>query len=398
MLEKMKTTKNIILFILLLALASSYSAAVSIGISPGRVNFQNVLKEGYAERTVTITTSSDVAIQGHFKVTGGLKDWISLEPNSTTFEISKDSPYKLKIIMVPPKDAPNGNYSGQIEVITDTIGSVGGRAGGVIKTAVILIVNTEVSGLEIIKCRAGGFNFKDVEKGFPVEFSLVVINDGNIRLRPSVSIDIWDQLQENLILSTRVTGDEVLPTTEKKIFGRIHPDLELGQYWVKAKAEQCNQESFGTFSVVNPGDIVDNGILKDIIHQPWMTIGQTMEIIVEFVNTGPRSVNAKFNGAIRLDNKIVQVIETDEQIVESGQTAEFPVYFTPDEPGRYSLNGKALYNKKLTFEKGSVINVVPAEGAEQPKGYNALPLLIYIIILVTIIFIVRKILRERKSH
>src|SRR3989338_479706 len=196
----MKEIKKLLLFALLFIISLHSVYAVSIGVSPGRVRFDNLLQEGYAERTITITTNTEDILSGHLTANGDIKDWLSFEPDSNTFSLSKGNPYKLKIIIQPPADMPNGNYSGSIEFVTDTIGSVTGRAGGIVKAAVNLIINSEVSGEEIISCRAGGFNLKDIEIGFPLELSVTTANDGNVRLSPTIAIDVWDQLQENLLL------------------------------------------------------------------------------------------------------------------------------------------------------------------------------------------------------
>jgi hypothetical protein len=59
---------KLILIILILAILPSFANAVSIGISPGRVKFDNLLRGGYAERTVKVTTNSADEITGHFEV------------------------------------------------------------------------------------------------------------------------------------------------------------------------------------------------------------------------------------------------------------------------------------------------------------------------------------------
>lgn len=396
----MKKLKKILIFVLISLLLISFVNAVSIGISPGRLRFEEVLREGHAERTLTITTSSEQTLTGHFKVTGDIKDWLSFDPNSTSFSLSRDDPYKLKVKINPPSDVRTGNYSGHIEFITDTVGNVPGRAGGVVKTAVIMIVNSEITGEEFVECRAGAFNIKDTEVDFPLEVSWNMINDGNVRLRPTVKVDIWDQLQENILSSKEIIGDEILPTTQQQMLRRINHDLDVGQYWANVEVEECNAAGFLTFSIVEKGGIVDKGYIGDILHKPWAYTGETIEIIVRFVNQGERSVNSKFKGNIRLDDRIVKIIETEEVIVPSGQNGDFVVYFTPETSGRYVLTGRVVYNNKLTFEKGSVINVNDAPREEKEKGFDILPLLIYVVIIITILFIIRKILKEskRKKH
>jgi hypothetical protein len=393
---QMAAIRGFLVVIAALLVASSPVWAASIGISPGRVEFDNLLKSGYAERTLTITTNSEQTIGGHFKITGEIKDWLRFQPNTTTFELSGGKPYKLKLIIEPPPDVRRGNYSGSIEFVTDTAGKIAGRAGGIIKTAVILMVRAEVTGDEVIKCRAGGFSFKDVEEGFPLELGLTVINDGNVRLKPTIAVDIWDQLQENLLSSRQLLGEEVLPTTEKKMLKLLPNDLDVGQYWVNLEVKECLTEDLLTFSVVEKGGIADKGKLQGILTKPVVSLGETVEIIAKFANEGERVVYAKFRGTIRQDDRIVEVIESEELVVPSGEVADFSVYFTPEKPGRYAITGRVIYNKKLTFEKGAVLNVNPPE--EEKRKLSIFPLLIYLAIIITIIFMARKIMKDRRKR
>ena len=384
------------IFIIIFMIYASYVNAISIGISPGRVKFENVLKDGYSERIVTVSTGSDDELIASFRPQGDIKDWLRFEPNATTFSVLKGKPYKLKMIVQPPSDIRIGNYSGSIEFVTEGVGGVTGRAGAIVKTAVTLLVNLEITGKEIINCRAGAFSFNDAEVGFPFDLSYTVINDGNVRLGPVITLDIWDQLQEKLFLTTDMIGDEVLPTTEKKMFRTLQNTLQEGQYWVNMKVGECKASSLLTFSVVEKGGIIDKGELKEIINKPWVYTNETVQITAKFQNTGLRSVTAKFKGAIRLEDKIVRLIETDEIIVPAGETADFDIFFAPELPGRHTLTGRVVYNKKLTFEKGTVLNVNPAP-EEIEKKISFLPLLLYVAIIVTILFIVRKIMKERRK-
>ena len=58
------------------------------------------------------------------------------------------------------------------------------------------------------------------------------------------------------------------------------------------------------------------------------------------------------------------------------------------------VTGRVLYNRKLTFEKGSVINVNPKSEEIKPRF---ILLLIYLVILITIAFIGRKIIKTKKG-
>ena len=391
--------KNTAIWIGFIIVLSSYVNAVSIGISPGKLKFENVLRGGYSEKAITLSTAADEGLSVTFKVQGEIRDWISFDTNQTFASISKASPYRLKVIARPPADARTGNYTGSIEFLGEATGGISGRAGTLVKTAVTLIVNLEVTGKEIIACRAGGFNFRDAEIGFPLEYGYTIINDGNVRLSPLLEFDVYDQLQKNLVWATSVQGEEVLPTTERSFSKGISSSLPEGQYWINFKIGQCNKaSSLLTFSILEKGAIADNGDLMEIIANPWSYANETLQIKAKFRNSGKRSVTARFKGAIRLNERIVKLIETEDVIVAAGEASDFDIFFTPQAQGRYTITGRVVYNKKLTFEKEAVFNVNPTQQELKAKKFSfvPLPLLLYIIIITAIVFIVRKIMKERR--
>jgi len=386
--------KNKLILLVLLAITLPIADAVSIGVSPGNVMFDNMLKGGYAERTVKVTTNSNEDIIARLDVSGEIADWLRLEPDNKTFMLSSAKPYELKLIIETPDDARSDSYSGNIEFIIESFGDISGRAGGFVKPGVRLIISAVVSDKEIRTCNSGAFDFDDIEIGFPLKLSLTVANDGNVRIKPKISFDIWDQNQEKLVMSESFSGSEILPTTQEQITKTFSNNLEIGQYWANVDVDECGSSSLLTFSVVEKGGIVDNGVFEGITNKPWVYVEEPVEIKATFKNNGPRTVYAKFMGDVKLDNKIVEVIETKEIDVLSQETADFISYFTPDKPGRYVVSGRIIYNRKLSYEKASVINAnYPTEIGQ---GIKFLPLVIYIIIIVTILFLARSIIKTKR--
>jgi len=120
--------KKFMLLIMVLALAPA-ALAISIGVSPGMIGVSDLLRDGYAEKVVTISSSITQEVNAHFEVEGEVKDWLSFEPASPNFVISKDKPYALKIIIRPPADAPMRVHTGEISFITDSVANVEGSIG-----------------------------------------------------------------------------------------------------------------------------------------------------------------------------------------------------------------------------------------------------------------------------
>ncbi len=389
---------KILTIVLMLVILSSLVEAVSIGVSPGRVRFDNMMRGGYAERTLKVSTNSNIEIIARFDVTGDVTEWLSFEPYEKTFSLSSSDPYEFKVIVNVPEDAASDSYSGKISFITDRFGDIEGRAGGFVRAGVMSLVDVIISDDETKSCRAGAFDFDDIEIGFPLVVSLTVFNDGNVRIRPPVSFDIWDQEQKNLIMSGDFISPEILPTTERRVSDTIANSLDIGQYWANVYTEDCGVSDLLTFSVVEKGGIVDRGVFEQIVNKPWAYVDETVEIDAVFRNEGPRTVYAKFNGDIKLDNKIIEVIETEEIDVPAGETSNFITYFTPITSGRYVINGRVVYNRKLTFEKSSILNVNYPEIKRKAVIPKIIPLMVYLVILITIIFMIRRIMKSKKRR
>lgn len=387
---------GIILIIMIAIISSHLVEAISIGVSPGRIRLDNMLKGGYSERIVRISTNSEKEIIARFDLKGDIIDWLRFEPENRTFALSLGNSYELKIIVEPPEDARSDSYSGSISFITERFGNISGRAGGFVKAGVTSLIDIVVSDDETKACNAGGFDLKDIEIGFPLELSLIILNEGNVRIKPTISFDIWDQGQEKLVMSEEFIGPEILPTTREKATRSFPNNLEIGQYWAIVSADDCGASDLLTFSVVDKGGILDKGTFEGIINKLWVYAGEPVEIKARFKNEGPRTAYSKFKGDIKLDNRIVNVIETEEIDVPSMGTADLVTYFTPEEPGRYVITGRIIYNRKLSFEKSGILNVNPVQIKKNAIIPPIIPLMIYILILVTIIFLVRRIIKTKK--
>jgi hypothetical protein len=389
---------RILLIILMAVTALSAVQAVNIGISPGAAHFNKMLRGGYASRVVTITTSLDGNITASYEVYGEVKDWIHFERADNSFSFSRDNPYKMKVMVRPPADVQNGNYTGSIRITTGHLGSLKGSSGSLVKAAVSLQLRIEIIGEQIVACRAGGFSIPSVEVGYPLEISYTVINDGNVQLRPLVEVDIWDQLQEHLMHSAEFAEDLVLQTEQERITKTVFTQLPIGQYWASISVLECNVAQLITFSVLEKGSIDDDARFISISTTPWVKVGDIVPVNAIFRNQGQRSVFATFKGKVSLDDQVIQVLNSDELQVPMGVEMNYTLFYTPKLPGQHVVTGRFHYNKKLTFEKGTVMNVLPSE--EQPFGIpgriRLIPVAMFIFIIAVIVILAAKIRKQRK--
>ncbi len=385
---------RIFLVIGILISVISFASCANIGISPANIYYKNVLRGGYAERTVIISIDSEEPTKVSLATRGDIADWIKFDKKE--FEVSRGKPYYLKLAIQPPIDIPNGNYSGFLRVTTNgKAGNFEGQATGVINAALDLYVQVDVTDVQYSSCQAFSYNVQSAEKGDPVIFNVNVLNEGNVRLSPVIKVNIWDQDRINLIKEIEYADDTLIPTTEKTLSIKVNSnDLEIGQYWAEVTAVDCYSSETLTFDILEEGALKAMGNLMKIITLPWINVGDTTSIEALFENTGEKAVNARFNGQITLGNKIVQILESESSLVEIGKTQSFNFYFTPKKEGKYIVTGIVQYDGKKTFEKSSVINV-------EKKGIDLnkiLILLVYAILITGIAYLMYKIKKQKEKN
>jgi hypothetical protein len=347
-----------------------------------------------------VSTDAQFDIPVSYEITGDAAKWVTIEPdmnspNSTVY-ISNTHYLPVKVIIQPPADVAAGTYTGNIRLLTGTINKPSGTYGSQFQAAFMIRLTVKVTGTEFLSCSAGGVTIRDSEVGKPIEYYMTVADTGNIRIKPNITIDVWNQDQTKLMFSHDLlfNGLEILPTTSRALMNTFNADLRVGQYWGYVTIYPCQNSELVTFNIYEPGTIVDSGEFVRLENQAWAKIGDVVPINAVFKNTGQRVVSAKLKGVVTLDNKIVDTIDSEYYDVVPDNTTAIKVYFTPKKLGQYMITARILYNNKLSYEKSSVLNV--NEGTE---AFNWLYVLIIIVIIIIVLLLLINIKRKRhKIH
>lgn len=386
--------KSVVLFgIFLIFLLGSFVSAANIGISPAKVIYEDVLRGGYSERTVTITVDSEEPVFVQIQKRGEIEEWISFE--ELEFEVSRNDPYYMKIMVNPPEDIPNGIYQGFVRTKISGEGqAIEGQATGIINAALDLNVQVEITDVESTGCTASKFQVETVEEGDPIIFKTKIYNKGNIRLKPNLRVEIWDENQLEIVKQETFVGDEIIPTTFQEVVFEVGSSgLDLGQYWVDFYAVDCYNQETLTFDILEVGALKASGILTKIITIPWVEKEDTTKIEVYFENNGEKSVRAQFKGEITENGRIIQILESQNSLVSIGDTKQFDFYFTPQKIGKYIVTGRVFYDGKRTFEKSAIINVRDTSFAWK----KLMKSIIYLILIIGIAYLLYRISKEKKS-
>jgi hypothetical protein len=388
--------RQIITFIFLVALLVSSAKAAVVGASPSILRFNNMLKSGYSEISVTASTSITQPVKARLSKEGDIAEWITFSPEKSDFVFSMDNPYTFNVIMQPPEDAANGNYTGVLKITTEELATVERGAGSAVIAQVALLIYVEISGEEFVACRAGAISISNTEIGSPFFFRSTVYNDGNVRLRPKIQIDVYDQYQTQIVYTTSFFGNQILPTKSSSVSREIENELPLGQYFAKIYLDDCNIIRLTTFDVLERGQISDSGEMIGIRSNDVVNINEPMAIEPIFRNNGERKVFATFKGEIKnlRNGRIEQILESEELEVNPGETINWRLFYTPNTPGTYQISGRVIYNNKITFEEQS--KVITAKGSSSNLTWLLL-IMLYLIIGIVILILIGKIKKAKKK-
>ncbi len=372
-------------------------SGVAIGVNKAELNFNNVLRGGYAQDSIIVSTdtSQDVFIERI--VTGEISDWVSF--GSEELILRNGGSDSLKVIVKPPKDIANGIYLGELKLLTSPLfKTTSGNIGSAIRTSFLIKLKITIVGDEFISCSVAGFEIDDSEITYPLIFHSSVKNSGNVQIRPDFKINIWNQEQSEIVASkSLVYSFNILPTLSEQVTSVLGGvNLDVGQYWAEIASSMCAGSGFITFNILEKGEIVDLGELFSVKNSLWVQVGDIVPISAIFKNTGSRSESVKLKGTIKLAGQIIKVVDTDAVLVDPGQSVSLETFFNPKMEGQYIINLRALYNNKLTFWKSSILNAKSSFIYDQTlkdlksKQYFSMFILIIIIIVILLLLIIIK--------
>ncbi len=368
----------------ILLFSSSNSFAFTIGSDTGKIFFSNVLRAGYAAHKITLSTDSDTELLISPLIVGEASSWIKIEPENITLKVGQ--PVVVKVIVTPPDDVANGNYTATLSFLVQPQANQTTRMGSKIVTSINIPITIEITGTEIKSCDASSFIIPDVEQGNEPIVRVRILNTGNVRVKPSLNIRIMDRDIKKVLFEDTIKADnELLPTEEDTFFFTIPRTFNIGQYWAFMEIVECGSRGETTFDVVEVGGLTDEGEFMRIDYKGELRVNNIIELYAVFKNIGYREVTASFQGVIEKDGNIVRVIDTPSLSVAPGEVAYIPFYFKPTSSGEYIIRGRVRFNNKLTYEKSLTLNISGEK--EQP---NLGILLLIIALALLIVGIIRK--------
>ena len=176
---------KLLITVIFVILFSVFVSASGIGVVPGTLEFNNVLKGEMAEEVITVQNPGDEAILCSISVEGEIANWIELSLDKV--KVDPKSSKEVIVRLTPPLDANSGKYIGVFKFRVDSENKESGIGlfPGVDTNIVATITNKKIIDGEVTKILT-----KDEQKGLPVVFNIGFVNRGNVPTRPTVKIDI----------------------------------------------------------------------------------------------------------------------------------------------------------------------------------------------------------------
>ena len=360
-----KTVLTVILFLL------CYSAsALSIGAGPSSLEFLGVGKGGYAEKDLVVYTDSDEDLVIRIEATGPISEWLKF--NETLIDLPAGGRKEIKSSIEPPITVPGGLYHGKIHFYAGLKKEVGNATVFPTKGGTSILATVKVTGEKQYSYQIDSISVRDIEVEYPIKINLTISNDGNIKLVPQISFQVFDETRQNTILIQNYSDSEVQPSTTRVIQVTLqNKTFEPGLYWVDVSWDLGGSQSI-SIEVLEKGALALYGKISDFeLDKKTVQEDDTIRLDASFVNAGVEYIDkAILNVEVysRSDTtskiELKEVVESEPYSIPKNMEIELTAYYTPSKSGKYLIKGYIQYSGKKTRIKEHNIEVF-----EKPRNY-----------------------------
>ena len=385
--------KNLIIAITaLLILCSAACADIGLGIAPASMTISDALKGGSYERMISVFNTGDDA--GTFMLTaeGECSEWISFyaecDPTTPLAEVAIPAGGKAKVLVRfdVPGDIANAGYAGTI--YAQSIPKESSETEGAAAQAVIRIpskITIDVTGTQILKGTVKSITTSDTEIGHPLKIKVLFQNEGNVVAKPRIAVAMT--LDGELVDSFVHDETGVKHDCEDTITViRNTTDQEVGDYTADVEIS-LGGEVLATkslpFKILPFGTLTRQGELTSLVTEGDPLAGRMIKILADFKNTGKIDSRVAFKGELYRDGEFVDLIKSDEMLVEVGETRRLTSYYKIPSSGRYEVKGCVLYEGKETdtLEVSFDVGLTKSGGLSGIPGFSGSGLVLIIAIL-----------------
>jgi hypothetical protein len=350
--------------LLVAAIVCQPVSAAGIAVGPSSLAIDNALRGGSFERSLTIFNPSDTGFDVVLKTEGSAKDWIKFSAIDGSEEIQKVyAPKKGQIPVLMrvkvPDDAANGRYTAKVIVETVPGEKVPGSVGTILQATSTLEIT--VTDVERVSGEVMSIVVRDTEVDIPLGIEVGFKNTGNVVATPEITAVIS---RDGTVIDTiSEAKTPVSPTiTERIVVHWPNEGLAAGTYQVDVTVslrDAILAEEGRTFEILPLGSLTRQGELTDLGYEGALTVGKPIKITGLFKNSGSIATRARLSGEVYRGGSLVDVISGDEMTVQVFSENPLTAYYTPKEPGEYTMKTCAVFEGKTTDSKDMVFTIQP---------------------------------------
>lgn len=337
-------------------------SAAGIAVGPSSLTIENGLRGGSFERSLTVFNPSDTGFEVVLRTEGSAGDWIRFSAVGGDEEIEKvyvpkegQTPVLMRVTV--PDDAANGRYTATVIVETVPGEEIPGSVGMILQAKSALEIT--VTDVEKISGEVTSIVVRDTEVDVPLGIEVGFKNTGNVVVTPEITAVIS---RDGSVIDT-VTWAEtsVRPGTTEQIVVRWPNDgFPTGTYQANVKVSLRGAvlaDEDRTFEIQPLGSLTRQGELTDLNYDGTLVVGKPIKITGLFKNSGSIATRVKLSGEVYRGGSLVDVITGDEMTVLVFSEDALTAYYTPTEPGEYTVKTCALFEGKTTESKDMVFTV-----------------------------------------
>lgn len=365
-----------LLGILFLVIFSSGVFSQSLAISPPSIDFGPLIRGGYAEETIRISTREEIPKEISIELSDESNlTWFRIEPEQDSYTVSRDNPLELNFILEPPVDQPNGFYESQINfrVSPESEDELSGETISRLSYSISGLLSAEISDLEIDDCSIHSLSFDESlsidDQTF--SFSLDFRNTGNVFIEPTVELTFKDSIDESIELRREIDFDTINPTISETLSEEFNTNLDEGQFLLEISVPHCDFSRSSLINIIGEGELISSGRVSNVKIEPQRTIvNNPIEIIASYVNDGQRQNTVFVRFAIYRDGQVVDFIDTEEVNVDKGERYDFSTIFTPQDEAQYEVITRGYYDRSITYDVSSSFKAFSEDRIDELRDYQ----------------------------
>ena len=411
---KEKTAGIITVFlivILSLCLAANVCVGGGLGIAPTSITISDALKGETYTRTLMVFNCDDKNGTFSLSAEGECADWISfyLAEGNLTIPVTKVAipamdNAKIVVKVDIPEDTANGNYTPTVYAQSIPKGEIAEGMGAMAVIRISSTVLIQVTGMQILKGVVKSITTADTELGYPLKIKVEFRNEGNVIAKPEIAVGIMKAGGGELVDSFVHDEAGIKPDQKGTITVLWNTTgRETGDYVANVAVSLGNHEEQEllsaqnlSFKILPVGTFTRRGVLQSLTIEGNPLVNTMVKLVANFANTGEIDTMAKFKGEIYHEGNLLDVMESDEMLVETGETRKLTNYYKILESGSYEIKGRVFYAGKETEEKEVSFEVPKEEVVQKKEGIfeGAFALIAVILVILVLLFII---VRKRRK-